>query len=861
MKKKILVLSLVLAMVASVLSPAAMAQTASESLPLTIVTSESTPTSESSSVSESTSTSESVATSESTATSESVSAAQNSPLQEGEIAIDETNFPDVNFRAYVSGFDRDKNGVFSQTELDAVQLIDASQRNIQSLKGVEYFGSLVMLTVSNNQLTELDVSQNILLEWLVANDNDLTTVDLSQNTKLKHLGLGANQLTSLDITANTALEYLSLSENQLAELDISQNTALTNLSVLSNQLTALDLSHNAQLKELYVGYNALEQLDVSKNLALTSLNATNNRLSSIDVSQNTALMHLGVDSNLLTQIDLSTNTKLISLTLSDNQLTQLDVSANPELFSLFVDKNELKALDLTHNTKLTQLDVHANQLSILDLTANTAVTMLDVTQNPLFYLKLGSNLSTPLSDTPSNITLEEMSGAGVDLTAYAPGLDSTKVMNLQGAKINDSGVLTDWVSGSPISYTYDAGFGQMLNVIVTVTAKDAHELSLSAEPLIKAYDGKPVTENEILAGAKALYNGKEVAGQWSVQDFTQVKDAGTYRFTLQFQPDEEAYEASSIETVVKIDTVPLVIYPLLSSNWVTTTQTLPTVSLGSYGSVNGETLVPTIAPIFNGMPQKMAQGYYKITLSNAAELVADLQAQPVGKNYTITALQSSDLYIANMITLPSPNLNLPGMTSRLDMEKTFTNVPDSLKAIGLDTPEKVTEKLLVSTQGANASNAVVYDVHCIVSEDNQTWKPLTAEQFPKEGMTITLPYPQGVDTTANDFTAMHMFTQDMNGFKTGDVEVLSAVKTAQGLQITVKGFSPIAITWKVSANPTPPTDGGIVTPPTVPTTPTTTGPIAQTGDNSQIALWAVLMVVCAAGIAGLVFVRIKNQKK
>ena len=69
MKKKILALSLVLAMAASVLSPAAMAQTASESLPLTIVTSESTPTNESSSVSESTSTSESVATSESTATS------------------------------------------------------------------------------------------------------------------------------------------------------------------------------------------------------------------------------------------------------------------------------------------------------------------------------------------------------------------------------------------------------------------------------------------------------------------------------------------------------------------------------------------------------------------------------------------------------------------------------------------------------------------------------------------------------------------------------------------------------------------------------------------------------------------------
>lgn len=568
---------------------------------------------------------------------------------------------------------------------------------------------------------------------------------------------------------------------------------------------------------------------------------------------------------MLTQIDLSANTKLSVLTLFDNQLTQLDVSANQELLTLFVYENQLKSLDLSKNTKLMQLDVHTNQLAMLDTSANTSITMLDVTQNPMLYLNLGGNLSVSLSDTPANIALEGVAGAAVDLNAYAPGFDGTKVTNVQGANIDENGLLTDWVSGSPISYTYDAGFDQVLNVIVTVTAKDTQELSLSAEPLIKAYDGKPVTESEILAGAKALYDGKEISGQWSVQDFTQIKDAGTYCFTLEFKPDEEVYEVSSIETVVKIDTVPLVIYPLLSSNWVNIKEELPTVSLGSYGFVNDESLVPTIEPVFDGMPQKVVEGYYKITISNTAELIADLQAQPVGKNYTITSLESAGLYIANMVTIPAPLSPVPGTTGRLDMEETFTNVPESLKAIGLDTPEKVTEKLLASNQGANAANTVVYDVHYTISADNKTWNALTAEQFPKEGMTITLPYPQGVDTTANDFTAMHMFTQEMNGFKAGDVEVLSAVKTTQGLQITVKGFSPIAITWKASSNPTPPTDN-VVTPPATnsgagtPAVSGTASAIAQTGDNSAVALWGVLMLVCAGGVLVLV-VRTKSKKK
>ena len=63
-----------------------------------------------------------------------------------DIAINETNFPDANFRTYVSAnCDTDGSGTLSTSELAAVTSIDVYNKSISSLKGVEYFTSLTLL--------------------------------------------------------------------------------------------------------------------------------------------------------------------------------------------------------------------------------------------------------------------------------------------------------------------------------------------------------------------------------------------------------------------------------------------------------------------------------------------------------------------------------------------------------------------------------------------------------------------------------------------------------------------------------------------------------------------------------------------
>ena len=91
------------------------------------------------------------------------------------IAIDATNFPDANFRAYVAseGIDADQDGYLSSGEIAAVTEMNVSFKNIASMQGLEYFTELETLDCSYNHLTALDVSANTKLDILYFQRNNI----------------------------------------------------------------------------------------------------------------------------------------------------------------------------------------------------------------------------------------------------------------------------------------------------------------------------------------------------------------------------------------------------------------------------------------------------------------------------------------------------------------------------------------------------------------------------------------------------------------------------------------------------------------------------------------------------------------
>ena len=206
-----------------------------------------------------------------------------------DVTINETNFPDANFRNWLLSEPYGSDGVLTDGEIAAIITIDVSSNSIADLTGIEHLTALKNLNCSDNQLTELDVSHNTALETLDCSNNQLTAIEVSQNTALEVLYCSNNQLAQLDVTQNTALKRLRCSNIQLTQLDVSQNMALAYLGCSNNQLTALDVCQNTALETLDCSNNQLTALDVCQNTALEVLYCSNNQLAQLDVSQNTAL--------------------------------------------------------------------------------------------------------------------------------------------------------------------------------------------------------------------------------------------------------------------------------------------------------------------------------------------------------------------------------------------------------------------------------------------------------------------------------------------------------------------------------------------------------------------------------------------
>jgi len=93
---------------------------------------------------------------------------------------------------------------------------------------------LIELWCNDNSLTSLDVA-GIDMYVLICDNNQLTTIDnLSDNISLKHLSCSGNNIASLLLSAHPQLIWLSCSKNQLFQLDISNQLALNYLFVWDN---------------------------------------------------------------------------------------------------------------------------------------------------------------------------------------------------------------------------------------------------------------------------------------------------------------------------------------------------------------------------------------------------------------------------------------------------------------------------------------------------------------------------------------------------------------------------------------------------------------------------------------------------
>ena len=170
----------------------------------------------------------------------STESAVSTQAEEDAVAIDATNFPDGAFRQYVAdNFDKDKDGALNQTERNAVKEIRINNSGCTSLQGLKYFSKLTDLLCGDNNLTELDVSENPELGRLICYNNSLKSLNLNKNTKLRSLNCNNNKLTVLDLRENKSLSWLRCKNNCLTSLDLRNNPQIGDLQVGSQRYQIL----------------------------------------------------------------------------------------------------------------------------------------------------------------------------------------------------------------------------------------------------------------------------------------------------------------------------------------------------------------------------------------------------------------------------------------------------------------------------------------------------------------------------------------------------------------------------------------------------------------------------------------------
>ncbi len=367
-----------------------------------------------------------------------------------EVVIDEANFPDETFRNYViENFDKDLDKKLSDIEISEAKEINVYMYGIYNFKGLEYFLYLTSLDCSQNNMSNLDVSQNIALTSLNCSESELSNLDVSQNTALTFLKCNSNGLSNLDVSQNAALTFLDCRFNQLSQLKLNGHTyGNCKLFIKEDEDVLSDLQN---IKESYAYYDYLdgerdidtiEVIDITKS-ATCKINGNALTITYTDVpagiatnipsttpaDDKTATItgDIAIDkanfpdekfrNYVIENFDTDKNNILSSgeiaeakeIKIAEKEVKDLKgIEHFVMLTKLNCDTNQIKTLDLSKNTALETLICGNNNLESLNLIKNTCLTYLFCANNPMVQLRLPDEAYKELKLYPTDLHVDDI---------------------------------------------------------------------------------------------------------------------------------------------------------------------------------------------------------------------------------------------------------------------------------------------------------------------------------------------------------------------------------------------------------------------------------------------------------------------
>ena len=197
------------------------------------------------------------------------------------------------------------------------------------------------------------------LEEVRIENNHLTDLNLTGLTSLRALSCYGNQLHTLDARPAAVLEVLQADSNEMESLLVEGLGNLKTLHCQNNNLQQISLSGLGALEEFNAANNSLTELIVDEATALKTVLAGNNQLSG-EFRFGTA-KQVSVENNQITNL-VGAEENIAYLNFNNNQLTGLKMdSAAPE--SVYGNENNLSLLQFGDVSNLKTLYCAENHLA------------------------------------------------------------------------------------------------------------------------------------------------------------------------------------------------------------------------------------------------------------------------------------------------------------------------------------------------------------------------------------------------------------------------------------------------------------------------------------------------------------------
>ncbi len=373
------------------------------------------------------------------------------------VAEEVVYIPNANFKnalLAIAAINTNGDAEIQVSEAMATQVVNVASKNITDLTGIAAFTSLTHLYCADNQLTSIDVRQNVNLTELHCGGNLLTQIQFTGS--LAVLDASGNRLTSLDISA-TPVNSLNVASNRLTLLNLKTGTPMGFLFAMMNpNLTCILVDNVAYAEENFranvdetvefsttcVGGNIVFIPDANFKTALLANTAINTngdgQIQLTEASAFTGIMNVN-GKGIADATGLEAFTALTDLRILGNQLTALNISANTELVQLHCQQNDLISLDISANTKLTKLRCFDNALTSLNLQNGKTLSLFDAKTNQLTCIQVDN-----VAYAQANYTSKVDPGVIFKLSCSAPEeVVNIPDANFKAALVADASINTN----------------------------------------------------------------------------------------------------------------------------------------------------------------------------------------------------------------------------------------------------------------------------------------------------------------------------------------------------------------------------------------------------------------------------------